>query len=169
MGFSDRRCRTTDVQRRAPDRRAVKAMRDTAELVVASKLCRHCGAVLAPMQSGEYCCSGCHAAHDLIEGLGLDLYYRRRVLDPKLRAPRPEPVELGNRFAPFVSSDAKGVRHLYLTVDGLQCAACVWLIEAVLAREPELIAGRVNMTTQRLHLAWRGAVERADALAVIVA
>ncbi len=49
-----------------------------------------------------------------------------------------------------------------LAVDGLQCGACVWLIESVLAHEPDLLAGRVNMTTRRLRLVWRGVAERAD-------
>jgi P-type Cu2+ transporter len=38
------------------------------------------------------------------------------------------------------------------------------LIESVLAREPEVLAGRVNMTTRRLRLVWRGAAERAASL-----
>ena len=41
-------------------------------------------------------------------------------------------------------------------VDGLHCAACVWLIESVLARQPDVIEARVNLTTRRLRLAWRG-------------
>lgn len=147
----------------------MKIERDTDRLAAATRLCRHCGTALPPAPDSDYCCNGCAAAHDLIEGMGLDLYYRRRVLDPLARAPRPDSTQPAARFAPFVGSDAKGVRHLYLTVDGLQCAACVWLIEQVLARQPDLLAGRVNMTTRRLHLAWRGPVERAEALAGLVA
>lgn len=138
-------------------------------MAAAPRRCRHCGVALMPAQSGDYCCSGCAAAHDLIETLGLDLYYRRRVLDPQARAPRPDTFDGAARFTPFVAIDAKGVRHLYLTVDGLQCAACVWLIEQVLARQPDLLAGRVNMTTRRLHLSWRGPAERAETLVALVA
>jgi len=46
--------------------------------------------------------------------------------------------------------------ELTLAVDGLQCGACVWLIESVLAREPGLDLARINMTSRRLRLAWRG-------------
>jgi Cu2+-exporting ATPase len=49
-------------------------------------------------------------------------------------------------------------------VDGLQCGACVWLIESVLAREPDVLQGRVNLTTRRLLLGWRGAIARANTL-----
>ena len=40
-------------------------------------------------------------------------------------------------------------------VEGLHCAACVWLIEAVLARQPGVVAARINMTTRRLQLRWQ--------------
>jgi Cu2+-exporting ATPase len=55
-----------------------------------------------------------------------------------------------------------------LAVDGLQCGACVWLIESVLAREPSVLLGRVNMTTRRLRLAWRGTARHADALVDVI-
>jgi len=48
-----------------------------------------------------------------------------------------------------------------VAVDGLQCGACVWLIESVLARNADLLGGRVNMTSRRLQLRWRGDITRA--------
>ena len=122
--------------------------------VAAAAPCLHCGLPAPPGQ--RFCCPGCDAAFALIQELGLGRYYRDRVLDAAAAAPRPdqsgrEPVEL-DRFV-----DANGDRReLTLAVDGLQCGACVWLIERVLAREPGLLHGRLNMTTRRLHLAWRG-------------
>ncbi len=127
--------------------------------------CIHCGSALGTGSEGAYCCAGCAAAHAMIEGLGLDAFYARRVLDPKLRPLKPdeEAAEIG--YANYVATDAKtGIATLNLMVDGLQCAACVWLIETVLAREPAVIEGRVNMTTHRLRLRWRGAAAEAPAL-----
>ncbi len=74
-------------------------------------------------------------------GLGLGRYYRQRVLDGAARAPRPE---AGDRriSARHVTRDADGTCALTLAVDGLQCGACVWLIESVLAREPAVRQGR---------------------------
>src|SRR5690242_21347947 len=57
-----------------------------------------------------------------------------------------------------------GARELVLAIDGLRCGACVWLIESVLGREPDVVTGRVNMTSRRLKLVWRGAADRAQAL-----
>ena len=63
---------------------------------------------------------------------------------------------------------ADGAHELSLAVDGLQCGACVWLIESVLAREPIVLQGRVNMTTRRLRLVWHGARDQADTLVILI-
>ena len=93
--------------------------------------------------------------------LGLGRYYEQRLLDPALRAPRPETAERWD-LARHIEALPDGTHTLTLAVDGLQCGACVWLIEQVLAREPGLLQGRVNMTTRRLRLVWRGATEDAE-------
>jgi Cu2+-exporting ATPase len=127
-------------------------------------VCHHCGQDLADGAIGAgYCCSGCEAAAAMISGLGLARYYGLRRLDPQVRAPRPEPVGLGD-FDRFITTDPPGTNRLELIVDGLQCAACVWLIEAVLARRPEVIEARLNMTTRRLRLVWRGSRTSAETL-----
>ena len=121
----------------------------------AERLCRHCGTPLGQGQD-EYCCGGCAAAHAIIGGLGLEAFYARRTLDPAGRPLKPEDDE-GVDYARHVERDARsGISTLNLMVDGVHCAACVWLIESVLARQPEVVEGRVNMTTRRLRLRWRG-------------
>lgn len=123
--------------------------------------CLHCG-LASP--HGQFCCGGCEAAHALIQGMGLGAYYARRLRDAAQRPLRPEPAAAID-FARHIVTAPDGTHGLTLAVDGLHCAACVWLIEAVLARQPELRAGRVNMSTRRLRLAWRGPEASRDAQA----
>lgn len=137
----------------------------------ADAVCAHCGEPLAGTadtsfatgQERRFCCPGCAAAYATIQSLGLGRYYTQRVLDTTRRTLRPEPTE---RFdlARYIRTEANGIQTLELAVDGLQCGACVWLIESVLAREPDLVSGRVNMTTRRLRLAWRGEAGTAERL-----
>ncbi|MDK9721391.1 MAG: heavy metal translocating P-type ATPase metal-binding domain-containing protein [Rhodospirillales bacterium] len=119
--------------------------------------CRHCGQDLIPGKEigGQYCCAGCQAAHDLVEGLGLDQYYQRRSLDPAQRPLVPEEDDAARvDFTQHAKPGQKGDLVLYLMVEGLHCAACVWLIENVLARQPGVTHARLNMTTRRLELRW---------------
>ncbi len=72
-----------------------------------------------------------------------------------MRPTRPDQEQPRFDFAPYVTAAPDGRAALTLAVDGLHCAACVWLIESLLAREPGLDSARVNMTTRRLRLVWR--------------
>lgn len=117
--------------------------------------CRHCGQAL-PDSGGEFCCPGCAAAFDLIQGLGLGRYYEARVLDTDARPMRPDSDEEAGALDRFIRSEKDGRFRLDLMVEGLQCGACVWLIEAALARLPGVTEGRVNMSTRRLRLVWAG-------------
>jgi P-type Cu2+ transporter len=123
--------------------------------------CAHCG--LPAPASRRFCCGGCAAAFQTIQGLGLGKYYQQRLLDPSRRAPRPEQAQRWD-LRRAVTEHGDGTCELSMAVDGLQCGACVWLIESVLAREPGMVIGRINMTSRRLRMVWRGAVENADRL-----
>ncbi len=146
----------------ASARLAAATASDTPTAAAASgTICVHCG-LPAPARR-RFCCPGCAAAYATIEGLGLGRYYASRVLDPAQRPPRPE-ADTRWDLARHVVSQPDGTHALTLAIDGLQCGACVWLIEQVLAREPDVMQGRVNMTTRRLRLVWRGGEARAAAL-----
>lgn len=137
---------------------------------VASTGCRHCGLPLEPharADGREFCCSGCAAAYALIAGLGLGDYYRRRSIDPNQRPLKPDEEQAAD-LSGCVSSDG-GSSRVDLVVEGLHCAACVWLIETVLSRQPGVVSARVNMTTRRLSLAWRPGETDADRLVAVVA
>ena len=129
--------------------------------------CLHCGSPIPAGSTGgnRFCCGGCKAAYELIQGLGLDSYYQRRCLDPDQPNLRPEDDVQRFDFASYTKADADGVSTLNLMVEGLQCAACVWLIETVLKKQPGVKHARINMTTRRLVLKWDADVIDADALA----
>jgi Cu2+-exporting ATPase len=135
-----------------------------------SSSCRHCGLPVgaeAPAGQRGFCCSGCAAAYALVAGLGLDDYYRRRSIDPNQRPLKPD-EEPSVDLSGYIGSD-EGVNRVNLVVEGLHCAACVWLIETVLSRQPGVVSARVNMTTRRLALAWRADETDADTLVGTVA
>jgi P-type Cu2+ transporter len=120
--------------------------------------CAHCGLPTAPGQ--RFCCAGCAAAFDTIHKLGLGSFYQRCIAE---RPPKPEPTDRPE-LTRFIAARPDGGNELVLAIDGLRCGACVWLIESILGREPTVITGRVNMTTRRLKLVWRGPAAEAERL-----
>lgn len=128
----------------------------------AASVCRHCS---SPCPDGaEFCCHGCAGAYALIARMGLGSYYDRRVLNPD--GPALIPLETDrNDFEPYTRTE-DGLSVLDLMVDGLHCAACVWLIETVLDRQKGVESARLNMTTRRLKIRWNPA-EGGDAALVL--
>lgn len=131
--------------------------------------CRHCGQPLGVRAVGGFCCSGCAAAYDLVREMGLERYYERRCVDPDQRPTRPDDGAGDADCTAHVRRDPDGSDRLHLMVDGLHCAACVWLIESALARLPGVRQARLNMTTRRLVVAWDPEATDANAVAGVPA
>jgi Cu2+-exporting ATPase len=138
-----------------------------AGAAAAEAVCAHCGDRLrsgAVVGDGKarFCCNGCAAAFQIISGLGMSRFYAlRRAAAGDARLLRPE-TESAIDVAAYARTLPNGRTALDLMVDGLTCAACVWLIESVLAREPGLAAGRVSLGSRRLHLEWTGDTAEGD-------
>ena len=47
-----------------------------------------------------------------------------------------------------------GGRQITLLTDGMRCAACAWLIDRAMAREPGVVDCTANAVTGRIHLTW---------------
>ncbi len=124
--------------------------------------CPHCATAVA--KEGAFCCPGCESAYRLIHAQGLGRYYRSRILQAGTPLPTPDVRDEPADITRFVRCDPQEyLCELFLTVEGLHCGACVWLIEHVLAAETGMLSVRLNMSTRRLTLRWRGAKEDAAA------
>jgi Cu2+-exporting ATPase len=142
---------------------AVTNLDDTPASARSEALCAHCGAPLPAGAGSDFCCGGCASAYAFVRELGLERYYDARNLDRRERLPRP-PEDSPDDAVVYAVAAADGTSSLSLLVDGLHCAACVWLIEQVLARDPAVISARVNLTSRRLSLQWSGGAEIASRL-----
>ena len=124
--------------------------------------CFHCGEPVPPGTrfraaidglTHDCCCPGCVAAVELISAAGLGDYYRLRS------APAPTPAPSVTRaWAHFDAAAAMnrhtidagdGRRAVNLLIEGLRCAACVWLIERRIGRLEGVVQLDVNPATAR--------------------
>jgi Cu2+-exporting ATPase len=136
-----------------------------AEAAQSAPACAHCGAPVPP-GAGRFCCAGCEGAHHLVQGLGLEAFYRKRAMAAGALRPLEAPPA---DFAAHAVEERPGLHRLELVVSGLTCGACVWLVEQALMAEPDVRRARANLSTRRLSLAWEGPAARANALAALIA
>ncbi|WP_421240127.1 heavy metal translocating P-type ATPase [Aeromonas enteropelogenes] len=105
------------------------------------------------------CCPGCQAVAETIMECGLASYYDHRTAPGAKGDLVPEELaalthyDLAEVQQEFVT-DSGNVREIQLTVEGLTCAACAWLIERHLMTLPGLRYINVNTTTHRARIKW---------------
>ncbi|SEL56308.1 heavy metal translocating P-type ATPase [Ectothiorhodospira marina] len=131
--------------------------------------CYHCG---LPVPEGSdfrrevlgeeraFCCPGCLAVAGAIVEAGLEDYYRHRTETPD-GPPDPlaplagldlydtEQVQRG-----FVHVAEGDVREASLMLEGITCAACVWLSERHVKALPGVLDFSVNYSTHRARVRW---------------
>ena len=120
----------------------------TAVSIRAVARCPHCGAAVEGDEDA-FCCSGCEAAAAIIRGAGLERYYE----DREAFAPRPGMQHDAWTSVP-VEHCPDGTCEVRLTIDGLRCASCVWLVEELLARSSGVMEATVSYATGRASLRW---------------
>ena len=130
--------------------------------------CFHCG---EPVSTGSdftleikgivqpMCCPGCQAVAQTILECGLASYYEHRTapgikgeLVPSELAALTH-YDLAEVQQEFVTETGT-LREIQLSVEGLTCAACAWLIERHLMGLPGLNYVNVNTTTHRARIKW---------------
>lgn len=125
------------------------------------KLCFHCGDPLPaePVRAASsdqcFCCWGCLAAAEFIRDSGLGDYYRLR----SQRGARVQTESLAHWDRQDVldthslAVDADH-REISLISDDMHCAACAWLIDRALRREPGVQEVVANAISGRIRLRW---------------
>jgi len=129
--------------------------------------CFHCG---LPVPEGshfvdhidgqprEFCCLGCQSVCKIIYDTGLQGFYQRTPDGQLLAPPPPPPKDLAVYDMDEVQSEYVAslgdTRDIHLLVEGIHCAACIWLIERSLGQLPGIVEVKANLATRRLHVRW---------------
>ncbi|WP_215782500.1 heavy metal translocating P-type ATPase [Paludibacterium sp. B53371] len=132
--------------------------------------CFHCGLPVPPdshfrihqgKQERPACCAGCQAVAQTIIDAGLDEYYRHR--EASGQPAEALPAELLQQIAlydqtdlqrAFVRDEGNDVHEAALMLEGVTCAACVWLIEQQLLRLDGVMSVDINYTSHRARVRW---------------
>ena len=135
--------------------------------------CVHCGLPVgrrpSRTASGEACCcTGCAVVRDALAAAGLGATYdRMRGLTPGTVGVRPQSPEAlalealdHPSFTDALARTASGEREVDLFVDGVHCAACVWLVERLPHEMEGVTSARLDLPRARLTLAFDPGVVR---------
>lgn len=130
-------------------------------------LCDHCR---LPVHAGlvregsevQFCCAGCEAVYTAVTGCGLEGYYRLRDAAEATLAPG-KPGQTG--YAALDSASFESVyvevhpgderlRSVDLMLEGVTCAACVWLVEKLPQVLPGVVEARLSLGRSTVRVTW---------------
>ena len=143
-------------------------------------MCFHCGApnpsprwrLAVHGAERTFCCAGCLGVAQTIRAAGLEGYYLRRNETGK------RPQEAADEWAHYdaaaeagnlIARVDGGLCEASLLLEGIHCAACVWLNESYLRRQRGVIDVSVNFATRRARVRWDPALTKLSDLLRAVA
>ncbi len=131
--------------------------------------CFHCGLPLngseltveIDHQQQPMCCGGCQAVADAIIKSGKEDYYRFR--EEKSATGQELVPEFLNKIKvydhpavqqQFVHNQSEHIKQVSLIIEGIVCAACIWLNEQYLNQLPGITQVSINYSTHRANVEW---------------
>ena len=126
--------------------------------------CNHCHleftkVIMIEENNLNFCCKGCQGVYHLLKDDGLDSFYEK--LGNKTIAP---PIEIDNNdlekfdsknfLDNYVKITKDGFAQIDLIIEGIHCAACVWLNEKVLYETKGIIEANINFTSNKARITW---------------
>ena len=124
------------------------------------------------------CCVGCQAVAQTIVDNGLTQYYAVRTEPAHKSQPLvPDQLQkhklldeavLQSEFVFQGDSQDKENKEAILSIDGISCAACAWLIEMKLGTLTGLLSINVNATSQRATVKWRDSAIKLSAILLAI-
>jgi P-type Cu2+ transporter len=147
----------------APELHLDAAEKTTAGMA-APCLCEHCGltvprGLIVADRREQFCCHGCETAWQLIHASGLQAWYRlasdRRAVSEGGSRDRVAGFDAPGFVERFSVDAGAGLREITLAIEGLHCAACVWLIERLGRVCPGVERSTVNFARRTVTIQWR--------------
>ncbi len=119
-------------------------------------LCVHCGTAFESHSAQDrFCCHGCETVYQIIQNQGLNDYYRLRDANPpQCPVPARTSVETFEYLddADFIRRLSPDGLRLKLFLEGMSCAACLWLLERIPELCSDAASVRVNMSSSTVEI-----------------
>ncbi len=128
--------------------------------------CSHCGldvpaGLVCEGREEQFCCNGCEGVWRVLHGAGLGAFYDVRAASDAASA---RPRTSGQSFSEFgdplyqstfVRALPGGLADTEFLLEGVHCAACVWLLERLPRVAPGVAAARVRFGSGTIRVTYR--------------
>ncbi|MGB5808972.1 MAG: heavy metal translocating P-type ATPase metal-binding domain-containing protein [Polyangiales bacterium] len=109
--------------------------------------CTHCAQPLLHQKYAPFCCRGCQTVHGILSRAGLTRYYEIRR-GPGLPPADGDTIPGDHKWLEVLESEraaGSDAQSIQLDIQGVHCAACVWLVEELFRRQGGSRAGRMSI------------------------
>lgn len=128
-------------------------------------ICSHCqlsvpAGLVAPGAKEQFCCSGCSTVWQLLHAEGLDAFYQIcRSVDSQPLQARNLPDDYSEMDDPtfqstYVRQLPGGLSEVRLILEGMHCAACVWLVEKLPLLCQGVQESRAQLLSRQVLIQW---------------
>jgi len=105
-----------------------------------------------------FCCNGCQGVFHLLNESGLERFYEKTA-HTKLSPPTLQHDDSAHFDSPafyerYVITNDEGFQEVSLIIEGIHCAACVWLNEKALHQMDGVIEAHINYTNNKARIIW---------------
>lgn len=109
----------------------------------------------------QFCCAGCRTVYETLQGAGLQRFYA--LAEKSDDSPARPASTSGRGFTEFDHEDfrasyveeVEGTARVTLYLEGVHCAACVWLVEKLPSVVPGVLEARLDIGRAVVTVVWQ--------------
>ena len=105
-----------------------------------------------------FCCNGCQGVYHLLKDDGLDSFYEKMgnsTIAPPLQIESDSSsFDMESFRQRYIKTTTDGFSSVDLVIEGIHCAACIWLNEKVLADKDGIVDASINFTNNKAKIVW---------------
>ena len=105
-----------------------------------------------------FCCNGCQGVYHLLKEDGLDSFYEKMgnsTIAPPLQVEGDSSsFDMESFKERYIKTTADGFSSVDLIIEGIHCAACIWLNEKVLDSTEGVVEATINFTNNKAKIIW---------------
>jgi Cu+-exporting ATPase len=105
-----------------------------------------------------FCCNGCQGVYHLLTDDGLNSFYDKmgnnKIAPPLVVDNDSSSFDMESFRQRYIKTTDDGFSSVDLVIEGIHCAACIWLNEKVLADKEGILEASINFTNNKAKIVW---------------